>query len=76
MNETARTIDELKGAADRLLELLSDGQWHGQEDLVRVAGYRYGARLFDLRKRGHRVERQRLGTRRHFYRLITDGRLL
>lgn len=34
--------------ADRLRELLADGRWHSQQVMERVAGMRYGARLFDL----------------------------
>jgi hypothetical protein len=33
-----------------LRELFSDGEWHGGEELRQVDGWRYGARLFELRR--------------------------
>lgn len=69
MNETARTIDELRASLKRLLAFLGDGQWHSQQELTEVAGMRYGGRIHELREAGHNVESQQLGPRRWFYRL-------
>lgn len=35
---------------DALRALLSDGQWHHMSELRKVAGWRYGARLLELRR--------------------------
>lgn len=67
---TARTIRELSHNAQMLLALLSDGQWKSQEQCMEAGGMRFGGRIHDLRRAGHRIEAQRLGTRRWFYRLI------
>lgn len=33
-----------------LRDLFADGEWHGGDELRQVAGWRYGARLFELRR--------------------------
>lgn len=33
---------------EQLRSLLADGRWHSQTTLQKVAGFRFGARLFDL----------------------------
>jgi hypothetical protein len=71
--QVARAIEESRTKRDALLWLLSDGAWHTQEELAQVAGYRYGARVLDLRKRGLKIEKQRLGPRQFFYRLLAGG---
>lgn len=35
---------------DALRAMLSDGQWHHMSELRKVAGWRYGARLLELRR--------------------------
>ena len=40
-------------ARERLLALLLDLAWHGPEEMERVAGNRYGARLHELRAEGY-----------------------
>lgn len=35
---------------EALRALLSDGQWHHMSELRKVAGWRYGARLLELRR--------------------------
>jgi hypothetical protein len=35
---------------DRLRQLLGDGRWHMAEELREVAGWRYGARLYEVRR--------------------------
>lgn len=39
-----------------LLALLSDCRWHGMRECLEVGGYRYGARIFSLRKEGFDIE--------------------
>lgn len=40
---------------DSLLDLLSDGREHSQQEVLRVGGYRYTGRIMDLRKRGYGI---------------------
>ena len=61
---------------DALLDLLSDGAWHTMTELAEVSGYRYSARIFELRKKGHRIEKQTLGADVYWYRLLPPDRLL
>lgn len=46
---------------DALRALLADGLWHSMAELRTVAGWRYGARLLELRKAGLTVEKRTVG---------------
>lgn len=63
-----------KNHRDALRELLADGDLHGQWECVRVAGLRYGARLFELRNHEHlNIETVQLsGEDRFAYRWIRE----
>lgn len=40
-----------------VLSTLSDGKWHSNTELVKGgSGYRYGAVILELRKKGHDIE--------------------
>ena len=39
-----------------LFTLLSDGAWHVHQELARVGGVRYSARLLELKREGYAVE--------------------
>ena len=54
---------------DRLLALLIDHREHGQHECLSVGGFRYGARIFDLRRDGFDIETIRLGDDEFSYRL-------
>lgn len=54
---------------DRLLALLKRGGWIGQWQMLRAGGMRYGARLWDLRRLGYRVEVKCLGDGEYLYRM-------
>lgn len=58
-----------KSHRDALLDLLSDGKWHKMDELAEVAGYRYSARIHELRKKGAKIEKQTLGGDVYWYRL-------
>jgi len=45
-------VDEFSGARQALLDLLWDLKWHSRNTLETVAGNRYGARLYELRRLG------------------------
>jgi hypothetical protein len=42
---------------ERILDLLSDGQWHDTVELHAIC-WRYGARLWDLRQAGYLLEKR------------------
>lgn len=62
MNNTKKTKVEL------LLETLSDGEWHWNEELAIKVGWRFNDPVHKARKQGHPIERDQDGTR-HRYRL-------
>lgn len=43
---------------DALRWLLSDGEWHGWRELQRFGSARFGARLFEMKAGGYKVERR------------------
>lgn len=46
---------EYRNARQRVLDALFDGEWHSYNELERVGGVRYGARLLELRRLGWRI---------------------
>ncbi len=59
-----------------LLSLLSDGRSHHMSECIRVGGFRYGGRLFELRREGHDILTERVGDDEFAYRLIIHDRQL
>ena len=45
---------------DRVLLLLSDGEWHMGRELSEKVSWRFGAYLFDLKESGVRWEKERV----------------
>ena len=64
-----------KTKRDALLDLLSDGRQHHMSELIRVGGYRYGGRLFELRHEGYVIETIRLADDEFAYRLVPRGQV-
>jgi hypothetical protein len=50
MNAVGREIDRRQAKLAPLRKLFADGQWHDMHQLAAVAGMRYGARIFELRR--------------------------
>lgn len=46
---------------EKLLKLLDDKDWHTNTELAKVAGFRYGAVVFNLRKEGSNIETRKGG---------------
>lgn len=55
---------------EALLALLSDYQTHDMAECLRVGGYRYGARLHELRRQGYVIETISEGDDVFSYRLV------
>jgi hypothetical protein len=60
-----------KTKRQRVLELLSDLQWHTHVELQVVGGVRYGARLLELKRLGYAIEDQSLEPQGKRYRLAS-----
>lgn len=58
---------------DSLLALLGDGREHGMAECLQTAGFRYGARIFELRRQGYEIETIQHGADDFAYRLIREG---
>lgn len=62
---------------DAILALLSDGREHHMAECLAVGGYRYGARIFELRRQGYDIETIHVGPDETAYRLhVGQGVLL
>ena len=57
-----------------LLALLSTGRWCHMREAQAVGGWRYGARIMELRRAGHQIETHQLGPGEFEYRLIVPVR--
>lgn len=57
-----------------LRTLLADGAWHHMSELRRVGGWRYGARLLEIRQEhGVTIENRAIGEGEYEYRLTFDA---
>ncbi|MEG4069610.1 hypothetical protein QUA42_20110 [Microcoleus sp. Pol11C2] len=61
---------------DRLLQLMSDGQWHSTEELVAKISHRFSATQHVLKKRGYKFEKRRIEGQHHEYRLVTSPKAI
>ena len=59
-----------------LLRLLSNGRQHHMTACAEAGGWRYGARIHELRKQGYVIETIRLGEDEFAYRLVVKDRQL
>jgi len=57
-----------KTKLDLLLEVLSDGEWHWNDELAVKVGWRFGATIKEGRTKSYLIETERVGLQ-HRYRL-------
>lgn len=62
-----RTLKQTK--LDLLLEVLSDQDWHWNEELATEVSWRFGATIKEARDKGYLIETERIGLQ-HRYRLL------
>ena len=71
---TARDERELGDQAKAILEVLSDGGWHTVNELEEVSlSRRVAARIWDLKKAGHKIDSRRAHGRTWEYREVNNG---
>jgi hypothetical protein len=59
---------------ERLLKVLSDGNWHSTEELVREVGHRFSATIHIAKQKGDQIEKRRVGKNQFEYRLLIAGK--
>lgn len=74
MTKLTSRLNKRESHKDRLLALLSDGKVHPMGELLKVGGFRYGGRLFDLRKEGYIIDTLRLADDVYGYRLVVENK--
>ncbi len=57
---------------DRMLRLMSDGNWHSTDELVEKISHRFSATKYTLAKRGHKFETRSIEGNKHEYRLVVE----
>ncbi len=55
---------------ERLLHLMSDGNWHSAEELVDKISHRFSATMHSLKQRGYQFDKRHLEKNQYEYRLI------
>lgn len=56
---------------DRMLQLMSDGEWHSTKELVKKISHRFSATMHVLRKQGYEFEKRPIqGEQQNEYRLV------
>lgn len=60
---------------ERLLQVLSDGNWHSTEELVQEVGHRFSATIHVAKQKGDRVEKRRVDRNQFEYRLLVAGKV-
>lgn len=58
-----------KTKVELLLEALSDGEWHWNDELAGKVGWRFGDPVMKARRKGYPIDRDRIGLQ-HRYRLL------
>ena len=56
---------------ERLFALLKTGRWVSMRACLEAAGFRYGARIYELRRSGCVIEVKKKGGA-YFYRMVLD----
>lgn len=70
-NSIMKTFDKTKKQGERLLDLLSDGQWHSYAEISSLYIGNHTGRISDLRKLGHEIEPRKIkGQSSYEYRLV------
>ena len=69
-NPVRAEIDRLNRNEARCLDLLSDGLWHSNMDLVYVGGIRAIGRLHALKAKGYEIAKRHVEGGRWDYRLV------
>lgn len=57
----------------RLIELLKDGLWHTDKELVEKVSHRFGHTIYEARKKGCMIEKRSVGGNRYEYRMLKVG---
>lgn len=55
---------------EKLLSVLSDGNWHSTNELVQVVSHRFSATVHIAKQRGYRIDKRRLDKNQFEYRLL------
>lgn len=59
---------------EKLMLVLSDGNWHSTEELVQEVGHRFSATIHRAKQRGDRIEKRRVDKNQFEYRLLFVGK--
>lgn len=60
---------------ERLMPILSDGNWHATAELVQEVSHRFSATIHVAKQRGDRIEKRRIEKNQFEYRLVVAGKV-
>lgn len=53
----------------QLIAILKDGKWHSSEELAAKVSWRFGHTVFEARKKGYCIEKQKVAHNQYEYRM-------
>lgn len=56
----------------KMLQLMSDGEWHSREELIEKVSHRYSATMHTLKKEGYQFEKQHVRGQQYEFRLVAS----
>ncbi|MGQ9873548.1 hypothetical protein [Leptodesmis sp.] len=60
---------------EKLMQVLSDGNWHSTKELVQEVGHRFPATIYRAKQKGDRIEKHRVDRNQFEYRLLVAGKI-
>jgi 23S rRNA G2069 N7-methylase RlmK/C1962 C5-methylase RlmI len=64
----------MQNLPDQMLQLMSDGAWHPQEELIKKISHRFSATKHVLSKKGYKFEKRHIQGQQYEYRLVVQPR--
>ncbi|MGL5509591.1 MAG: hypothetical protein ACRC2J_00290 [Microcoleaceae cyanobacterium] len=61
-----------KNLSEKLIDLMSDGQWHNADELIEKISHRFSANMHTLKKRGYQFEKRKIDAHCYEYRLLVN----
>ena len=58
---------------EKLMQVLSDGNWHSTEELVQEVGHRFSATIHVAKQKGDRIEKHQYDRHQFKYRLLVTA---
>ena len=61
-----------KNLSEKLIDLMSDGEWHEANELIEKISHRFSANMHTLKKQGYKFEKRKIDAHCYEYRLFVN----